>query len=775
MKEHHHISSTCGAGEPEARISSKLQRTLCQGVAVAALAFAFAPNAANAMICSGTNPFGVGSDGGNPQALACGNVATANGNYDVAAGSGATTSGGGTINTSSVAVGANAQSQAADTTTVGASSLATSAWDTSVGARSYAKGGGSIDFGATAFGSWSQATNMGATALGQFSQAKPSNADIGGGSATTPDNTNPIIPTTGPNANKLAGKPVASSASLSTAVGNWTIAAGYNSTAVGQLAATNADNATALGQFAYATANNASAVGQGTQAFGDNSTALGSGAVAGSAFFSPGAPNKNWNGNIPYTSGVGTAGDTAAGYFSTAIGGSSTAIGGTDAKYNQITGVYTGANAATVDLGATSGVAVGGGATNGNGAYVSQGSVGGVAIGGGSNGYQGATVGFNLKSYYNSQPAFGSAPGAIAIGGSDGANLGASAANAGDVAIGTLSSAIGGGNGNATPGSCGKGVPGVCGGTATAVGYEATSWGQGTTAIGNYSYAIGSGKGVNGNDTSVGNYAFVADVNNGTAVGQFTLVKGNQATAVGQAAYATADNASAFGQSSWASGEQSTALGVGAYAGSAAFNNPPMGGTTNGLGTQGDTAVGYFATAAGGNSTALGTNSAAYGQNSIAIGAGAVANNANQVVLGAPGVLQASTGSQVGPTNFVTSDANGTLGTSQFGPGSIAALNASVSNLYMGQAALQQQIYGNRREARQGIAIAYVGGANAPMPSAPGKVTYILNAGAYKNEGAIAGALSYRLPTSFPLALTAGVSVGFNNSAAAKGGLQGEF
>jgi hypothetical protein len=424
-------------------------------------------------------------------------------------------------------------------------------------------------------------------------------------------------------------------------------------------------------------------------------------------------------------------------------------------------------------------VAVGGGATGGNGAYVSQDSVGGVAIGGGSNGSQGATAGFNLLKYYQGKPAYGAAPGAIAIGGSDGtAAFGASAASAGDISIGTGSSAIGGGDPNATPGSCGKGVPGVCNGAAVAVGYYASAWGQGSTAIGNYSYAIGGGTDPTkyGFDTSVGQYAFVDNVNNGTALGQFSFVKGDNGTAVGQASRATAVNSSSFGQSSWAAGDNSTALGTGAYAGSAALDpSIKPGSSTTGVGTANDVAVGYFATAAGGNSTAIGTNAQAYGQNSIAIGANAVANNANQVVLGAPGVLQASTGSQVGPTNFVTSDANGTLGTSQFGPGSIAALNASVSNLYMGQAALQQQIYGNRREARQGIAIAYVGGANAPMPSAPGKVTYILNAGAFKNQGAIAGALSYRLPTSFPLALTAGVSVGFNSSAAAKGGLQGEF
>ena len=240
MKEQDLISSQRGAGKPSARSSSKLQRTLCQGVAAVALAVAFAPSAAKAEICSSTNPgANAATDNGVATALACGtgagavNGARANAANDVAYGAGSVASGGGTTTTAAVAVGGNAQAQAADTIAVGASSLATSAWDTSVGARSYAKGGGSIDFGATAFGSWSQATNMGSTALGQFSQAKPSNADIGSGSATTPDNLNPIIPTSGPNANKLAGKAVNPNASLSTAVGNWTIAAGYNSTAVG--------------------------------------------------------------------------------------------------------------------------------------------------------------------------------------------------------------------------------------------------------------------------------------------------------------------------------------------------------------------------------------------------------------------------------------------------------------------------------------------------------------------------------------------------------------
>ncbi|MGA9600699.1 MAG: hypothetical protein WBS22_10715, partial [Methylocystis sp.] len=155
----------------------------------------------------------------------------------------------------------------------------------------------------------------------------------------------------------------------------------------------------------------------------------------------------------------------------------------------------------------------------------------------------------------------------------------------------------------------------------------------------------------------------------------------------------------------------------------------------------------------------------------------------NQIALGtaatsyrAPGlgVGGASTAAQVGSTNFVTADANGTLGVSPFGPGSIANLNNSVNILGANVAALNQQVFANQREARQGIAIAYAG-VTAPMPSAPGRTTWIVNAGVYKNESAIAGSIAHRLDLPIPLALVAGVSVGTRNSVAAKGGLQGEF
>ncbi len=72
-----------------------------------------------------------------------------------------------------------------------------------------------------------------------------------------------------------------------------------------------------------------------------------------------------------------------------------------------------------------------------------------------------------------------------------------------------------------------------------------------------------------------------------------------------------------------------------------------------------------------------------------AIGAGAVATLTNQMVFGtasttytAPGIASAtSLARQTGPTTFVTSDAAGNLAVSNFGPATIATLNANVATL----------------------------------------------------------------------------------------------
>jgi autotransporter adhesin len=197
----------------------------------------------------------------------------------------------------------------------------------------------------------------------------------------------------------------------------------------------------------------------------------------------------------------------------------------------------------------------------------------------------------------------------------------------------------------------------------------------------------------------------------------------------------------------------------------------------------GTTAIGQGALASGANSTALGAGASTAGfANSTAIGAGAVNTRANQVALGTTtttytlsGVTSAaSLAAQTGPTQFVTTDANGNLATSNFSPQTITNLNNAVNSLGAGLSELASQVQANKREARQGVAIAFAG-VNASMPSAPGRTSWVINAATYKGEAALAGSLAHRLDVAMPLAITAGVSVGMRNSVAVKGGLQGEF
>ncbi|MGA9600464.1 MAG: adhesin, partial [Methylocystis sp.] len=181
------------------------------------------------------------------------------------------------------------------------------------------------------------------------------------------------------------------------------------------------------------------------------------------------------------------------------------------------------------------------------------------------------------------------------------------------------------------------------------------------------------------------------------------------------------------------------------------------------------TALGTGATATGIASTAVGAGANTAGFNgSTAIGAGATNTAANQITLGtktnavaAPGlgVGGASTAAQVGATNFVTTDANGTLGASNFGPGSIANLNNSVNILGANVAALNQQVFANQREARRGIAAS---AAIPPtlIPSAPGLSTLNFASSFYRGQAGFGVTGAHRLDTALPLVLQGSYSNG---------------
>ncbi|MDP4024985.1 hypothetical protein Q8W71_20360 [Methylobacterium sp. NEAU 140] len=284
--------------------------------------------------------------------------------------------------------------------------------------------------------------------------------------------------------------------------------------------------------------------------------------------------------------------------------------------------------------------------------------------------------------------------------------------------------------------------------------------------------------------------AFAAPVATGgdaMAVGYGSSASGYAATAVGVAANASNTGSVAVGYAANAVGVASTSVGTASAASGAGSTAL---GFAAGAGGSGSTAIGAAASAAGANSVALGNGAAANQNNTVAIGANVRTTQANQVAIGnaantytlAGITSQASAAAQSGATQFVTTDANGNLAASAYGPSTIAGLGnridsiqGQVNNLEAKTDAVQRYAIQTRKEARQGVAMA-LAMATAPMPSAPGRTTWATNAATYRGEWAGGVALAHRLPTCcVPIAITAGVSYGGNSSVGARAGLAGEF
>src|SRR3546814_10717771 len=63
----------------------------------------------------------------------------------------------------------------------------------------------------------------------------------------------------------------------------------------------------------------------------------------------------------------------------------------------------------------------------------------------------------------------------------------------------------------------------------------------------------------------------------------------------------------------------------------------------------------------------------------------------------------------------------------------------------------------------------------APMPSEPGRTSYALNGGLFRNAQAIGGAVAHRFATEAPLADTAGFAYSGHGNNALRVGVAGEF
>lgn len=317
------------------------------------------------------------------------------------------------------------------------------------------------------------------------------------------------------------------------------------------------------------------------------------------------------------------------------------------------------------------------------------------------------------------------------------------------------------------------------GSVSNATGLSTTAIGQQSSASADRSTAVGSNSIARGADSVAFGEQSQATASAATAIGTASQASWAGATAIGYGAMATADPTTAVGYMTVASGNEASAFG--GFASATADNSTALGRSASAGGT-GATAVGMNASAQGTDSIAVGRAAQATHDNAVAIGAGAATSRVNQVALGTAsqtytlsGLPSAqSTASQSGPTGFVTTDASGNLAASGYGPVQMAQMDGRITTLQSGFAALGNFSLKARNEARQGIAMA-MALSTAPLPSAPGKLSYVLNSGTFRGAVAGGGAVAYRLDTNAPLAVTAGVAGSGGGNVGMRFGIAGEL
>lgn len=289
------------------------------------------------------------------------------------------------------------------------------------------------------------------------------------------------------------------------------------------------------------------------------------------------------------------------------------------------------------------------------------------------------------------------------------------------------------------------------GSSAAAQGAGATAIGHDSTATSDRSTATGASSVASATDSSAYGYGSQATATETTAIGTGSRATYAGATAIGYGAAATADPTTAVGYRAAASGNEASAFG--AFASATADNATALGRSASANGS-GATAVGVGATAQGKASVALGQGAQAAHDNAVALGAGVATTRANQVAIGAAGQTYTLAGltsaqslaAQSGPTGFVTTDANGNLAASNYGPASFEAMAGRIGTLEGSVAGLQVaalQLQRDVRSALQGTAIA-LALSGAVLPE--GKAYAIsANFGTYRGQGAFGASGTARI------------------------------
>ncbi|ENU22386.1 hypothetical protein F993_02835, partial [Acinetobacter proteolyticus] len=362
-------------------------------------------------------------------------------------------------------------------------------------------------------------------------------------------------------------------------------------------------------------------------------------------------------------------------------------------------------NTATVNRGATGGIALGNSATVSGAQGIAIGSAAGVrnydpATAAQAIGEDSVAIGTGSKGRGNSSTAVG----ALAEAAANASALGdsAKAIGASSVAVGRTSQAIEAGDTAIGQNAYARGrvVNGVTL-SATALGLGARADGSDATAVGNGALATAQFSSAFGNDAQA-----IGDVS--TAVGNTTIASGMSSTAVGDNARSTGSFSSAMGTYAQSSGEESLAVGGDAQA--IGIRSNSIGATSRARGDN-DIAIGYSATTTDGGSNNIamgnGVTTGATGQNvaigsdgttansrtgdggAVSIGRGQRATGDGAVAIGDPNVVNGDGAVATGRNNTAAGDTAGTTAANgavavgnenqAIGQGSVALGNTSTA------------------------------------------------------------------------------------------------
>lgn len=473
---------------------------------------------------------------------------------------------------------------------------------------------------------------------------------------------------------------------------------------------------------------------------------------------------------------AGTTGAVAFGAFNSANGVNSSAFGQSNLAYNGQSSAFGYNNitsgSSTTAIGANNSVGDISASVSNNSSHSTAVGVGNFAYGGLDNTNGVTAIGDHNSIYGSGMTAIGSRNNASSLFTADffrnGVMIGVANRVNGSSAIAIGDSAWAGREGGA--GLTGGDNAIAMGTTARATGTNSIALGAGAQASAINAMAMGANAVAgHANSVALGANSVTADVNTGAYTINGGVVAG---------APSSANGSLSIGQAGQERQIQNVAAGVVSGTSTNAVNGSQLFYVGAAVNASASGAAAGLGGGAAWNAATGAWTAPAYNVNGVTfnnVGAAMTVVNASTNALGSSTASALGGGAVYTPGGGVSAPRYNVQGGTYHDVGSaLGAVDSSISGLNRSVAGLGQNITALRRESRQGVALA-AAMANVGMPSGAGRTAWRVNTGGYMGYGAISMGIAHRLPTSVPLAITGGVSVGFQSSAMFSIGLQGEF